>query len=205
MVLDPGGFSADRTALSTMIRNVSLAQLGLIFGSVLALMGFAAYAADKPTLNLIGFFYGIPLLLIGLALKAAELRPARYSEPPSETAIALREREATATLEQVRKDITRYRYGQRVHLQESLEILDLSPIDEECPILVGLREAEIDGHYALILQFDSEYVPFSTWEARHDRLEKFFGPGVRAELSQHEDDGVELCLIVAPEASVEAA
>ncbi len=188
-----------------MIRNVSLAQLGLIFGSVLTLMGIAAYAADKATLNLVGFFYGVPLLLIGLALKAAELKPARYSQLPTPEAIALRQQEATATLDQVRKDITRYRYGQRVHLQESLDRLGLSPIDEECPVLTGLQETEIDGHYALVLEFASEYVPFSTWQERQPRLETFFGPGVRAELAQPGEEQVELRLIVAPAATVEAA
>ncbi|NJL01949.1 MAG: DUF2854 domain-containing protein [Spirulinaceae cyanobacterium SM2_1_0] len=188
-----------------MIRNISLAQLGLIFGSVLTLMGIAAYASDKPTLNLIGFFYGVPLLLIGLALKAAELKPARYSQVPSADAIALREREATSTLEQVRKDVTRYRYGQRVHLQESLERLGLSPVDEECPVLESLRETAIDGHYALVLEFFSEYIPFSSWQERHERLEKFFGPGIRAELAQVDEDKVELSLIAAPAERVEAA
>jgi len=187
-----------------MLRNVSLAQLGLVVGSVLTAIGIAAYAAARPTLNLIGFFYGVPLVLIGLALKAAELKPVPYSQPPSEAAIALREREATATLKQVRNDITRYRYGQRVHLQESLKRLGLSPIDEECPVLTGLREEAIGDRYALILEFSSEYVPFSAWEERRDRLEAFFGPGLRAELLQPEEDVVELRLIVAPAAPVEA-
>ncbi|MFM7580901.1 MAG: DUF2854 domain-containing protein, partial [Microcystaceae cyanobacterium] len=58
-----------------MFGKIPLALVGLTVGSLLTVMGFVAYALDKPTLNLAGFFYGIPLLLGGLALKAAELKP----------------------------------------------------------------------------------------------------------------------------------
>lgn len=58
-----------------MLGSVSLGTLGLIVGALLTGVGVVAYAAGNATLNLAGFFYGVPLLLGGLALKAAELKP----------------------------------------------------------------------------------------------------------------------------------
>ena len=54
-----------------MLRKLSLARVGLTVGGILTIIGFVAYAVDNPTLNLAGFFYGVPILLGGLALKAA--------------------------------------------------------------------------------------------------------------------------------------
>jgi Protein of unknown function (DUF2854). len=62
-----------------MLRQISLANLALVVGGIIAAVGFGAYFTDQPTLNLAGFFYGIPLLLGGLALKAAELEPVVFT------------------------------------------------------------------------------------------------------------------------------
>ncbi len=75
-----------------MLRKISLALVGLTVGSILTVVGFVAYALDYATLNLAGFFYGIPLLLGGLALKAAELKPIPFSEPTPDTILKLREK-----------------------------------------------------------------------------------------------------------------
>ena len=58
-----------------MLRKIPLAAVGLTVGGILTVVGFYAYAVGMNTLNLAGFFYGIPLLLGGLALKASELKP----------------------------------------------------------------------------------------------------------------------------------
>ena len=73
-----------------MLRQTSLGTLGLILGGVLTVVGLTAYFAGNPTLNLVGFFYGIPLLLGGLALKAAELKPVPFSQPTTPEVLALR-------------------------------------------------------------------------------------------------------------------
>lgn len=179
----------------------SLGKLGLTVGGILTLVGFAAYFTDRPTLNLIGFFYGIPILLGGLALIAAELPPVTYSQEPSEAVVALREQQATDTQQQIRQDVTRYRYGQSTHLESSLEALKLGDTDDDLPILMGLREEAIDGAYALILEFDSEYVDFEVWKGKHDKLERFFGPNIRVDLEQPEGDRVDLKLIAQPATS----
>ncbi|AFZ45215.1 hypothetical protein PCC7418_3093 [Halothece sp. PCC 7418] len=188
-----------------MLGQISLGKWGMIIGGALAIVGFVAYGAGNATLNLAGFFYGIPVFLGGLALKAAELKPTPYTKETPPEVVKLREEQATPTQDQIRKDVTRYRYGQQVHLEESLERLGLSPTDEERPILSGLREEAIDGAYALILEFESSLVAWETWQDKHDKIERFFGPNIRAKLSQPETDWVELALIADPQVSHEEA
>ena len=184
--------------------RINLSLVLLAVGGVLTIIGFIAYFQDNSTLNLVGFFYGIPVLLGGLALRAAELEPAPYTQPTPPEVVKLREEQATPTQNQVRLDVTRYRYGQEAHLDVALQKLGLSPSGDECPELKGLREAEIDGSYALILEFDSPTVPFSTWVEKKAKIETFFGPSVRADLSQPTEDQIDLFLITQLEPAVPA-
>ncbi len=178
-----------------MLRQISLGSLGLSLGGILTVIGFVAYFNGNATLNLAGFFYGIPLLLGGLALKAAELKPVTYTQQPTEAILQLRDRQATATQNQVRQDVMRYRYGQEAHLDSTLEHLGLSPTDEERPILTGLREVETEGAYTLVLEFDSPLIPLEKWAAKQDKMNGFFGPGVRVAISQPQESQIELALI----------
>lgn len=182
-----------------MLRQISLGTVGLVVGSILSVIGLAAYVGENATLNLVGFFYGIPLLLGGLALKSAELKPVPYSQPVSPEVVTLREQQATATQNQIRKDVTRYRYGQEAHLDSSLEYLGLRPTDEERPVLSGIREEVIDGAYALVLEFESPLISFETWQKKQEKLDRFFGPGVEVTLSQPAEEEVEVALIARPE------
>lgn len=181
-----------------MLGRFSLGTIGLVVGGILTVVGFYAYFSGNPTLNLAGFFYGIPILLGGLALKAAELEPVPFTADTPPEVLTLREQQATSTQNQIRKDVTRYRYGQRAHLDSSLESLGLSPTDEERPILMGLRETTLNNAYALILEFESDLIPFQIWLEKREKIERFFGPGVRVELSQPESDRVDVALITAP-------
>jgi hypothetical protein len=181
-----------------MLRQTSLGTLGLSIGGILTLVGFWAYfIADNATLNLVGFFYGIPLLLGGLALKASELEPVPLMKPTTASVLALREQQATATQNQIRKDVTRYRYGQRAHLDSSLSHLGLSPTDEECPVLVGVQEVETEGAYTLVLEFESPLIPFEVWQEKQAKIAGFFGPGVKANVSPAGDRRVDVALIAA--------
>jgi hypothetical protein len=178
-----------------MLRRISLAQLGLVVGGIITVIGFVAYFADYATLNLAGFFYGIPILLGGLALKAAELKPIPFSQPTSEAVLALREQQATETQNQVRLDVTRYRYGESAHLIEAIERLGLGASDEDHPTLVSLREQAIDGAYALILEFDSPFVSMEEWKEKQEKIARFFGPHIRVTVAQTEEETVDLALI----------
>lgn len=182
-----------------MLGQIPLAGLGLVVGSILTTIGLAAYFADNATLNLIGFFYGIPLVLGGLALKVAELKPVPYSQPTSPEVLALRDQQATQTQKQLRRDVTRFRYGQNVHLERALNYLGLSPTDDERPILQSLQETAIDGAYALVLEFASPLISLEKWQQKQEKMTKFFGPGVRVEISQPQADQITVTLIAQPQ------
>lgn len=179
-----------------MLGRISLGTVGLVVGGILTVVGFAAYGSGNATLNLAGFFYGIPILLGGLALKNAELKPTPYRVKTPAEIISLRNRQATPTQQQIRKDVTRYRYGQEAHLDEVLARLGLSPSDEERPVLVAVYETVTDGAYTLLLEFDSPVVALETWQERQKKMETFFGPGVRALARRGENTAsVELLLV----------
>lgn len=178
-----------------MFRKISLGRIGLSVGGVLTLVGFVAYAQENATLNLAGFFYGIPLLLGGLALTASELKPVPYTKQTTPEVLKLREQQATDTQNQVRKDVTRYRYGQEAHLDESLERLGLSPTDEDRPILQGLHEKATDGNYTLVLEFYSPFFSLADWQEKREKIEKFFGPGIQVEVMQPEEDFVDVAMV----------
>lgn len=183
-----------------MLRQISLGSIGLVVGGVLTIIGFVAYATGNATLNLAGLFYGIPLLLGGFALKASELKPVPFSQPTSPEILALREKQATPTQNQIRKDVTRYRYGQEAHLDESLKRLGLAPTDEERPTLIAIGETGTEGIYTLILEFDSPLISLETWQDKREKLEKFFGPHIQIKIRQLEEKGIEVALIAVPEA-----
>lgn len=178
-----------------MFGQLSLGTLGLVVGSILTVIGVIAYATNNPTLNLAGFFYGIPLILGGLALKVGELKPVPFSRPSAPEMVKLRNQQATVTQTKLRKDVTRYCYGQDVHLDRALEKLGLSPTDDDRPVLTGLREEEIDSAYALVLEFDSPKLPLATWQQKQEKIERYFGPNIRATIAQPADNRIELALI----------
>jgi hypothetical protein len=181
-----------------MLRQISLASTGIVVGGILTVAGFIAYAIDNPTLNLAGFFYGVPLLLGGLAFKITELKPVPLSQPTTPEVLDLRKQQATKTQNQVRSDVTRYRYGQKAHLDAALAHLGLSPTDDERPVIAGLRESQIDGSYALTLEFFSPLISWDAWEQKREKMEKFFGPGVQVTLDQPEPERVDVSLVTQP-------
>jgi hypothetical protein len=178
-----------------MFGKIRLSVLGLTVGSILTTIGFIAYASDNATLNLAGFFYGIPLLLGGLALKASELEPVPFSQPTTPEILKLREAQATVTQNKIRKDITRYCYGQEAHLDQAFTYLQISSSEDEMPIATGLRETEIDGAYTLILEFDSPFVTLEGWQAKQEKMTKYFGPNVDIKIAETGENQIELTLI----------
>ncbi|MEL6224308.1 MAG: DUF2854 domain-containing protein [Cyanobacteria bacterium J06627_8] len=177
------------------LSKISLGTVGLVVGGTLTVIGFVAYFMDYATLNLAGFFYGIPVLLGGFALKAAELKPVPFDPPTSESVLNLREQQATETQNQVRKDVTRYRYGQDAHLEDALDYLGLGPTDEERPALGYLREENINGHYALTLGFYSPLIDLDKWLSKKEKMERFFAPNIQVSIQSPEDEIIELELL----------
>jgi Protein of unknown function (DUF2854) len=178
-----------------MFGKIPLAMLGLTVGGVLTTLGTIAYVTNNATLNLAGFFYGIPLILGGLALKASELKPVPFTQTTTPEILELRKQQATVTQNKIRTDITRYVYGQDIHLDNAVNYLGLGNNDEEKPTVTGIRETSINGAYALILEFDSPMVAMEAWQQKLEKMTKYFGPNVVVEVSQPEDSQIQLTLI----------
>jgi hypothetical protein len=181
-----------------MIYKFSLATIGLTVGGIMTIAGIVAYFTDYVTINLVGFSYGIPILLGGLAFKITELKPVPVTQPATAEVEALRSTQATSTQKQVFRDVTRYWYGQDAHLDSSLKKLGLSPNSQEEPQLKGVYEANIDGCYSLVLDFDSPHIPLETWQGKQAKIETFFGPGIRATIDSPQESMVQLALIAKP-------
>ncbi len=185
--------------MSSLLRRLPpLGALCLGGGAIITIIGFTAYALNYAALNMIGFFYGIPLLLGGVALKITELRPVPLTIPTTSEVEALRDTQATDTQKQIFDDLTRYRYGQEAHLDSALKFLGLAPTDDDRPTIVGIREENIDGAYAMILEFDSPFITLETWKNKVDKMTTFFGPGVRVEVTQPAEERVDLFIIATP-------
>merc|ERR1712032_575269 len=95
--------------------------IALYTGSALLAYGFGAYFNFLPgeSFSAIMLIYGFPASLIGFALKYAQLDPVPCRTKPE--AIPLRETKATDIQNQIREDVTRYRYGDEQHLDLALE------------------------------------------------------------------------------------
>jgi hypothetical protein len=168
-------------------------SLVTIAGAVLTVIGSIAYATDSPNLSLAGVFYGVPVLLGGLALKSSELPPAERITPAAAMK-DLRQEPANEPLRKLLADVTRWRYGQKAHLESSLEALKLWDADDP-PQLLSVEEIERQGGYGLRLVFACQGVPFGQWQQRQERLGRFFGPGLRAELVQSSPGRLTLTLL----------
>ena len=155
-------------------------SLVTLLGTSLAVFGLAAYATNHPTLNLVGLFSGIPVLLGGLALKSSELPPVPWLRQPDAQSRTMRQTVATEVQRRLVKDVQRWRYGQKAHLESSLETLKLWQRDKP-PQLTGLKEDDVQGRYQLTMRFqlgsDEES---QAWLEKKDRLARFFGPGLEA-------------------------
>ena len=63
---------------------LSPGSLVTIAGGVLTVVGAVAYGTGAANLSLPTIFYGIPILLGGLALKSSELPPAKRVTPKAQ-------------------------------------------------------------------------------------------------------------------------
>jgi hypothetical protein len=183
-----------------MLGKIPFALLCLGAGGILTTVGIVAYILDYAAMNIGGFFYGIPLILAGLALKITELQPVPITQPTPSEVHTLRAQQATSTQSQIWQDVTRYRYGQSAHLDSTLKALGLSPTEKARPELIGIYETSRAGAYTLVLEFDSPLVDFDVWQQKQEKMTKFFGPGIQVELSQPQDDQVDVAIVATPAA-----
>ena len=175
-----------------MQRLFSPGTLVTITGASLTVIGSLAYVTEHPNLSLPTIFYGIPILLGGLALKSSELPPPERLSPPAQWR-ELREAPASEPLRKLLADVTRWRYGQKVHLESSLQALKLWD-EEEPPELLSVEELSLPEGYGLRLCFATGGVAYPRWETCQERLGRFFGPGLQARLAPLSEDRLSLIL-----------
>ncbi|MEB3173081.1 MAG: DUF2854 domain-containing protein [Cyanobacteriota bacterium] len=177
-------------------------SLVTIAGAALTVVGSIAYLGDNANLSLPTIFYGIPILLGGLALKSSELPPPLRLTPADQFR-ELRQDPANADLSKLLGDLNRWRYGQKAHLESSLEALKLWDEDQP-PQLLSVAEIGSGGRYGLELTFATAGVPVKRWQDQQARLGRFFGPGLSAELEPLEAGQLRLTLRSSPEAPASA-
>jgi hypothetical protein len=188
-----------------ILQRIPLALVAIVVGGILTVVGIAAYALDYATLNLAGFFYGIPLFLGGIAFRVTEIQPVPIVTPATPEIEALRATQATETQQKIFQSVTIYRYGQKAHMDDVLSHLGLSPIEKQRPALVGIREGIVDEAYALVLMFESDFVAYEEWQKRETKMNAFFGPNIRVALANPEEGYVQLSIISTPATTVSAA
>jgi hypothetical protein len=180
------------------LRTLRFALILIAVGGVLTLIGGGAYLKTEATWATITMITGVPLLVGGLGLQAAELAPAPLLAEATPEAIALRSG-ATPTQRQIFQDATRYQYGLEAHLEPALERLGLKGENEDeeevWPTMLGIQEAAIEGAYAIIMHFGSLEVPYEAWQAKEAQMTQFFGPDIVAQTEKLSDKKVQVTLV----------
>lgn len=168
------------------IRGFSLGNVVILAGVLVTVLSFVEYlgASGGEGLNVsgLGFVYGIPIFLAGAALKYAEIEPVPcYTKPGAESVF---DKKATDTIQKIKQDVTRHRYGDEAHLDTTVKRLGLVIPGKDYPQLQELREeVSDDGELVFTIVWQSLDTPYKMWadERRVKKYETFFGPGVTAE------------------------
>ena len=169
----------------------SPANVITIAGGTLSFIGMTAFFTESVNLSVPTFFYGVPILLIGLALKTSEVPPViLINKDLFQKDNFNRPKEITNLV----KDVTKWRYGIQAHLESSLEVLKLWN-EENPPRLLELEEITKDEKNGLRMHFEINSVPIDDWIKRQDRLNRFFAKGLESEFIIN-DNKKELDLIL---------
>ncbi len=175
-----------------MNKLLSPGNLITIGGASLSFIGLTAYFTDATNLSVPTFFYGVPIFLIGVSLKTTEVPPAKRIVLASK--FASERSKAPKELDNLIKDVTRWRYGQSCQLEASLRVLKLWDIDSP-PQLTEIEELVKDGEYGIRMRFDMAGVPIEKWNAKKERLGRFFAKGLKAELFCPTSGQIDLTLL----------
>jgi Protein of unknown function (DUF2854) len=182
-----------------ILQKIRWAVLLLSVGSVLGFFGGCFYLHEASVPSAIATLLGVPMALLGLALKGSELAPVpiAFTATPPATIAALRTKKATPAQTQILTDVTRYQYGSSVHLETALEKLGIaSPETDEHPALLSIREAAIDDSYALILEFTAlDDVSLDDWQRQEAKMAKFFGPNVKVTIDAPTPKTIEVAIV----------
>ena len=174
-----------------MKRFLSPGNLITITGGVLAFIGITAFFLESVNLSVPTFFYGVPIFLIGLGLKTSEIPPVKLlNKELFKSDKFKRPKELTSMV----KDVTRFRYGLKAHLESSLEALGLW--DEDNPSqLLEIEEISIENKNGLRMHFEINSVSIERWLKKQERLNRFFAKGLESKFIIN-DNKKELDLIL---------
>ncbi len=162
-----------------------------VSGAVLTVIGAIAYGTGAANLSVPTIFYGFPIFIGGLALKTSELPPAKRVIPANQLKLA-REKGAPE-LGKLVGDVTRWRYGQKAHLETSLEVLNLWDEDNP-PQLLEIEELDTPSGYGVRMRFQIGGVSINRWQEKEDRLSRFFAKGLDAQLISCSEEELDLIL-----------
>ena len=160
-----------------MKKYLSPGNLIVTTGGILAFVGMTAYFTDSVNLSVPTFFYGVPILLIGLGLKTSEIPPAELFDKAN---FAIDRNNRPKELTALVKDVTRWRYGIKAHLESSLEALNLWDEDNP-PQLREIEEITRQERNGLRMRFELNAVPLEKWIEKQERLNRFFVKGLESE------------------------
>ncbi len=168
---------------------LSPANIITVTGGVLTVIGAIAYATGAANLSVPTLFYGFPIFLGGLALKTSELPPAKKIGVQS-----FANSNAPDELKKLVGDVTRWRYGQKAHLESSLQVLDLWDSDNP-PELIQIEELDTPAGFGVSLKFKIAGVPLEKWNEKQERLGRFFAKGLSAEIISSSPENLDLMLL----------
>ena len=160
-----------------MKNYLSPGNIIVTIGGTLAFVGMTAYFTDSVNLSVPTFFYGVPIFLIGLGLKTSEIPPVELVDI---TNFKNNKFNRPKELTELVKDVTRWRYGIKAHLESSLEALNLWDEDNP-PQLKEVEEISKNDKNGLRLHFETNAVPLEKWMEKQDRLNRFFVKGIESE------------------------
>lgn len=190
-LVDSSGFRIEQISFGKILSPIGIGLMTYGFGAFFGLLP----GGDISSIMLI---YGFPISLLGFALAYAQLKPVPCKT--TRAAFNLRDTQMTDIQKQLREDVTRYRYGDEQHLDESLGKIFMfnrakGIAKRLTPILIGVREEVKDEAYTLVLEFQiRKEMTLEMWTDRQDKIQTFFGPGVQAEI-QKTEKGVDVYLM----------
>jgi Protein of unknown function (DUF2854) len=169
-----------------MLGKISTALVLLLIGGISSAGGITYYFMRPDTLNALGLFIGMPLLIVGLGLRSAEMAPVPLTPSTPYEVSLLRDQQSTSTQVKILREVTRFLYGHEAHLDVALNRLGLHNPEEEVefPLLKGVSETAVDGAYALVLDFRAVEFPLEVWQEKRAQMETFFGPDIRVTVEE---------------------
>lgn len=173
------------------LRGFSLAQVFLVLGVLLIIISFGDYfifgTGGGGGIGGLTFIYAVPVLLLGFALLYAELLPVEVETDAD--AVGLYDTKATKTMQKVKADVTRHRYGDDAHLDSSLKALGLVGPGGRYPKLLKIVESKApSGELEFRMLFESKDLPFTIWSdpMKIVACDRFFGPGIWTEIKKYD-------------------